>query len=219
MLKKLFSRWEAFIFITIELSLIYGVAVFGKVNSIDTESIASQLVFGTENFMERYWYPVSIPVYNGMLLLGILSRTESRNYRLLMDTLGTYSCARIIINLCIVNTMLFVKTNTPSILLLQSGLFLPILLVLWGWVYWRFSKPNNSTLGNLFQLEIANYHVIAYDYFLASFRTVMAKNVVGIIGSNRIGNTLILLHEIMVWNILAIIFSRAIGLATAGSIQ
>jgi len=218
-LKKPFSRWEAIIFITIELSLIYGVVVFGKVNSIDTESIPSQLVFGTENFMKRHWYPVSIPIYNGILLMGILSRTESRTYRVLMDILGTYSCARIIINLCIINTMLFVKTNTPSILLLQSGLFLPILLILWGWIYWRFSKPNYSALGNLFRLQNSIYNTIAYDYFLASFRTVMAKNVIGIIGSNRIGNTLILLHEIMVWNILTIIFSRAIALATAGSIQ
>jgi hypothetical protein len=218
-LKKPFSRWEAIIFITIELSLIYGVVVFGKVNSINTESIPSQLVFGAENFMKRHWYPVSIPIYNGILLMGILSRTESRTYRVLMDILGTYSCARIIINLCIINTMLFVKTNTPSILLLQSGLFLPILLILWGWIYWRFSKPNYSALGNLFRLQNSIYNTIAYDYFLASFRTVMAKNVIGIIGSNRIGNTLILLHEIMVWNILAIIFSRAIALATAGSIQ
>ena len=115
--------------------------------------------------------------------------------------------------------MLFVRTDIPSILLLQTGLFLPILLLLWGWIYWRFSPPNNNAAGRLFTLEIAGSNAIAYDYFLASFRTIMAKNLVGITGSNRIGNTLILVHEIMVWDILAIIFSRAIGLATAGSLQ
>lgn len=82
--------------------------------------------------------------------------------------------------------MLFVKTNTPSILLLQSGLFLPILLILWGWIYWRFSKPNHSAPGNLFRHQNSIYNTIT--------------NVIRIIGSNRIGNNLILLHEIMVWN-------------------
>jgi len=218
-MKKLLSKWEIFVFLAIETSLIYGVEIFGKVNSIDAESLASQLVFGTENFMERYWYPISIPVYNGILLAAIFTREESRNYRLLLDMLGVYSCARIIMNICIINTMLFIKTDTPSILLLQTGLFLPILLMLWGWIYWRFSPPNNTATGTLFRLKVAGFNVIAYDYFLASFRTIMAKNLVGITGSHRIGNTLILIHEIMVWDILALIFSRAVGLATAGSIQ
>jgi len=218
-MKKLASKWEILVFLAIELSLICGVELFGRVNSIDTNSLASQMVFGTENFMEKYWYPVSIPIYNGILLSAILSRKESRNYRLSLDFLGVYSCARIIINLCIINTMLFVKTDIPSILLLQTGLFLPILLLMWGWIYWRFSPPNNAKVGTLFRLEVAGFNAIAYDYFLASFRTIMAKNLVGITGSNRIGNTLILVHEIMVWDILALIFSRAIGLATAGSIH
>ena len=218
-MKKLISKWEIFVFLAIELSLICGVELFGKVNSIDAESFASQMVFGTENFMEKYWYPVSIPIYNGILLTAILCRKESHNYRLSLDFLGIYSCARIIINLCVLNTMLFVRTDIPSILLLQTGLFLPILLLLWGWIYWRFSPPNNASIGTLFKLEVTGCNAIAYDYFLASFRTIMAQNLVGITGSNRIGNTLILVHEIMVWDILALIFSRAIGLATAGSLQ
>jgi len=218
-MKNFISKWEIFVFLVIELSLICGVEIFSKVNSIDSESLASQLVFGTEHFMEKYWYPISIPIYNGILLTAILNRKESRNYRLCLDILGVYSCARIIMTFCIVNTMLFVKTNIPSILLLQTGLFLPILLLLWGWIYWRFSPPNNTATGELFRLEIAGGDAIAYDYFLVSFRTIMAKNLVGITGSNRIGNTIILAHEIMVWDILAIIFSRAIGLATAGSLQ
>ena len=218
-MKNLILKWEIIIFLTIELSLICGVEIFGKVSSINTENLASQLVFGTENFMGTYWYPISIPIYNVILFTAILSHKESRNYRLCLDMLGVYSCARILMTLSIINTMLFVKTDIPSILLLQTGLFLPILLMIWGWIYWRFSPPNNNAAGRLFTLEIAGSNAIAYDYFLASFRTIMAKNLVGITGSNRIGNTLILVHEIMVWDILAIIFSRAIGLATAGSLQ
>ena len=216
---RLLSRWEALVFIAIELTLIYGVEIFGKVHSVSSGNLASELVFGAEAFMQKYWYPISIPTFNGILILGILSRTNSRRYRACLDTLGVYSCARIIMNFCIINTMLFVKTNTPSILLLQSGLFLPVLLVLWGWIYWRFSPPNKPEGKSLFRLANTYSNTIAYDYFLHSFRTIMAKNVIGITGANRVGTTLILFHEIMVWDILALIFSRAIGLATAGSIQ
>lgn len=214
-MNKLFVRWEAFVFIAIELSLIYGVEIFGRVASESVSSPASQLVFGTEAFMRQHWYPVSIPAFNAILLFAIFNHVNTRYYRFSLDVLGVYSCARVVINLCVINTMLFVSTNAPSLLLLQCGLFLPVLLIVWGWIYWRFSPPNKSVPGDLFHLQNYFDTAIPYDYFLASFRTVMAKNLVGITGSNRLGSTLILLHEIMVWNILALILTRAIGLATA----
>ena len=75
-MNKLFVRWEAFVFITIELSLICGVEIFGRVASESVSSPASQLVFGAEAFMRQHWYPVSIPVFNAILLFAIFNHVK-----------------------------------------------------------------------------------------------------------------------------------------------
>jgi hypothetical protein len=52
-----------------------------------------------------------------------------------------------------------------------------------------------------------------YDYFLASFVSLLSNTLAGFSGRTRLSRTLIFIHGVMMWDVMGLIFSRAIALA------
>jgi hypothetical protein len=118
----------------------------------------------------------------------------------------------------ILNLMIFLPPSDRVLLFSQLLLFLPCLLLVWGWIYWRVDT--RSVLlgrGRIFASSTSQDDDIPppYDYLLASFTSLLTTTLDNFNGKTRFARTLIFLHGVMMWDIMALTLSRAIALAAA----
>jgi hypothetical protein len=110
---------------------------------------------------------------------------------------------------------LLLATTYAELLVIQLFLFLPSLLSMWGWNYWRFDlysfEPNGKPMFLFSALGEALPTV--FDYFLASFVSLLSNILAVFAGRIQLARTLIFIHGIMMWDVMGLILSRSIVLA------
>jgi len=139
---------------------------------------------------------------------------QSRMRRRLIDTFAFFYFIRVFLLFILLNILLFARTTDAQLLLVQLFLFLPSLLLMWGWIYWRFdlySLRSREQPMFLF-LYLGESLPIAYDYFLASFVSLLSNTLAGFAGRTRLSRTLIFIHGIMMWDVMGLMLTRAIAL-------
>jgi hypothetical protein len=159
--------------------------------------------------------PVVLPV-SIVLMVGCCSMpAQSRLRRTLIDAFALFYLFRIFLLFILLNVLLFARTTDAELLAVQLFLFLPSLLLMWGWIYWRFDFYSLKSRGQPMFLFIylGESLPIAYDYFLASFVSLLSNTLAGFAGRTRLSRTLIFIHGIMMWDVMGLILSRAIALA------
>ena len=208
-------NWEVFIFFALGLLLLESLAV---VKSAPVSSYRDGLVGELLPLFDTYFHvvtPVLAPI--SIVLAGVCCSmpAQSRLRRKLIDTFALFYLIRVFLFFIWLNILLFARTTDAELLAVQLFLFLPSLFLMWGWIYWRFDLYSLTSRGRpmcLF-LYLGDSSPIAYDYFLASFVSLLSNTLAGFAGRTRLSRTLIFIHGIMMWDVMGLILSRAIALA------
>jgi hypothetical protein len=208
-------NWELFVFLVVGLLLFGSLAV---VKAAPVSGYRYSLVGELLSLFDAYFHvvtPVVFPV-SIVLMVGCCSMpAQSRLRRTLIDAFALFYLIRIFLLFILLNVLLFARTTDAELLAVQLFLFLPSLLLMWGWIYWRFDLYSLKSRGQpmfLF-LYLGESLPIAYDYFLASFVSLLSNTLAGFAGRTRLSRTLIFIHGIMMWDVMGLILSRAIALA------
>ncbi len=208
-------NWEVFIFLAVGLLLLESLAV---VKSAPVNSYRDGLVGELLPLFDTYFHvvtPVLAPISIVLAWVCCSMPSQSRLRRTLIDTFALFYLIRVFLLFILLNILLFARTTDAELLAVQLFLFLPSLLLMWGWIYWRFDLYSLKSRGQpmfLF-LYLGDSPPIAYDYFLASFVSLLSNTLAGFAGRTRLSRTLIFIHGIMMWDVMGLILSRAIALA------
>ena len=132
-----------------------------------------------------------------------------------MDVMYLLMVVRLLLLFSVLNLMIFLPPADPVLLFVQLLLFLPCLLCVWGWIYWRVdSYFVASGFGRIFSSSTSGDEIPpAFDYFIASFTSLLTQTLDNFNATTRFGRVLIFAHGLMVWDIMALTLSRAIALA------
>ncbi|MDM7951987.1 MAG: hypothetical protein QUV07_02055 [Cyanobium sp. CZS 25K] len=163
-------------------------------------------------FILKDYGPLFAAITFFLLGLACLRRSDSRFSRSLFDLLGVYYLVRMAIQLLGLNILVFDSGSSPLLLITQLIFFLPYMLLVWGWVYWRLNRMGVSHGRPLFSLDHEAAMPRVIDYYVASFSTVFSASISNIKGTSARSRILILIHGFMIYNVMGLILSRAISL-------
>ena len=192
-------NWEAFILFAVGLLMLCSLEVVKEAPVVDYRyGLVGELL----SFFDDYFHvvtPVVLPVSVVLVVLYCFLPVQSQLKRSLVDAYALFMVVRIL--------MLF--------LIIQLFVFLPSLLLMWGWIYWRFDLYYFRSHGRRMFLFMSLGEALptVYDYFLASFVSLLSNTLAGFSGRTRLSRTLIFIHGVMMWDVMGLIFSRAIALA------
>ena len=164
-------------------------------------------------YLRQSIVPVILPILVACFILPL----SERRRRLLVDAMVVLVILRLLMLFGILNLMIFLPPSDRVLLFSQLLLFLPCLLLVWGWIYWRVDTHSVSLgRGRIFTSSTSENDIPPpYDYFIASFTSLLGAMYDNFNGKTRFARTLILLHGVMMWDIMALTLSRAIALAAA----
>ena len=167
-------------------------------------------------YLRQHVAPIGVVFTIGVAISNFLPLPPKRR-RLLIDLAFALIMARILLLFGILNLMIFLPPSDRILLFSQLLLFLPCLLLVWGWIYWRVDTHSVSLgRGRIFTSSTSEDDIPPpYDYFIASFTSLLDAMLDNFNGKTRYARTLILIHGVMMWDIMALTLSRAIALASA----
>jgi hypothetical protein len=208
-------NWEIFLLLLI-IALQYA---SGHTFSADSHkgsdyALISQAAAVLIQFHKRV-VPVLLPIMLAVLAYCMVTPCGSRSRRLLIDFMAATSIFKIAVIFILLNLMILFPPSDRVMPILQLLLFLPCLLLIWGWIYWRVDIISMARSGRkMFLFTLADDESPGpYDYILASFTSLLSTTLSGFSGNTRTARTLIYLHGLMMWDIMGLALSRAISLA------
>ena len=168
-------------------------------------------------YLRQHIVPVMLPILVGAAFACFFLPLSPRRRRLFIDAMVVLVIFRLLMLFGILNLMIFLPPSDRVLLFSQLLLFLPCLLLIWGWIYWRVDTHSVAIgRGRIFTSSTSKDEIPpAYDYFIASFTSLLTTTLDNFNGTTRFARTLIFLHGVMMWDIMALTFSRAIALASA----
>ena len=208
-------NWEVFVFLVVGLLLLESLAV---VKAAPLAGYRYDLVGELLSLFDAYFQvvtPVLFPISIVLACVCCAMPVQSPLRRSLIDGYALFCMIRVFLIFILLNILLLARTTDAELLVVQLFLFLPALLLIWGWIYWRFDLYSFGSRGQpmfLF-LYLGESMPIVYDYFLASFVSLLSNTLAGFAGRTRLSRTLIFIHGIMMWDVMGLILSRAIALA------
>ena len=99
-------------------------------------------------YLRQHVVPVAVPILMGAAFACFFLPLSPRRRRLLIDAMVFLVVFRLLMLFAILNLMIFLPPSDRILLFSQLLLFLPCLLLVWGWIYWRVDTYSVS-LGNL----------------------------------------------------------------------
>lgn len=146
------------------------------------------------------------------LLLSICGQLGPGLERRFCDFLACYAIARMLMQLTGLNILVFDYSTPRFLLITQLLFFLPYMLLIWGWIYWRLDVLGHHAGRPFFRLDHEGERPRAVDYFVASFSSVFSASISGIKGTSARSRLLILLHGFMIYDVMGLTLSRAVAL-------
>ncbi len=208
-------NWEAFILFAVGLLMLCSLEVVKEAPVVDYRyGLVGELLL----FFDDYFHvvtPVVLPVSVVLVVLYCFLPVQSQLKRSLVDAYAIFMVVRILMLFLLLNLLLFAGSIDAELLIIQLFVFLPSLLLMWGWIYWRFDLYYFRSHGRRMFLFMSLGEALptVYDYFLASFVSLLSNTLAGFSGRTRLSRTLIFIHGVMMWDVMGLIFSRAIALA------
>ena len=158
--------------------------------------------------------PITFSISMAGALAFVLLPLRNAQRRFLVDAIAIYFTIRLLTLFTFINLLIFLKTSDHALVVAQLLLFLPCLLLIWGWIYWRIDTRSLLNTGKrIFSFKLAEGATpTIYDYFLVSFTSLLSNTLSGFSGETRTARTLIFIHGIMMWDIMGLTLSRAIAM-------
>ncbi len=137
--------------------------------------------------------------------------------RFIVDIFAIWFALRIADLFLLINLLIFLRMPDHAQLIVQLLIFLPCLLMMWGWIYWRVDVGSRISTGKeIFDFKLPDgASPTIYDYFLVSFTSLISSTLNGFSGKTRTARTLIFAHGVMMWDVMGLMLSRAIALVSS----
>lgn len=155
----------------------------------------------------------------GVILLVVLIRAiRGRSIAPFLDGLGTLLCLRCVLQFLLVNMLLLAPLRDGALLLLQLVLFLPVITIAFGWLYWRIDSGARAKGRRHLRFEDDDEGATPglFAYFHAAGQALVAFEPSAATPGTRLAKSLFLLHGVVMIDRVALTLSRAIGLASNG---
>lgn len=167
-------------------------------------------------YLRQHIVPVMLPILVSAAFACFFLPLSPRRRRMVIDVMVVLVIFRLLMLFGILNLMILLPPSDPVLLFCQLLLFMPCLLLIWGWIYWRVDTHSVSLgRGRIFSSSTSEDDILPppSDYFIASFTSLLTNMPDNFNGNNRFARTLIFVHGVMMWDIMALTLSRAIALA------
>ncbi len=131
-------NWEVFLFLAVGLLLLESLAV---VKAVPVSSFRHSFVGELLSLFDTYFHvvtPVLLPISIALACVCCSMPAQSPLRRALIDGYAFFYLIRVFLLFILLNILLFARTTDAELLVLQLFLFLPSLLLTWGWIFWRF---------------------------------------------------------------------------------
>jgi len=209
--------WEVFLFVVIGSLLLVSLRLIGGMpDGKDQYPLVRHLVDALDLWRSKV-VPVSLPLSLLAAACFLTFPLSVSLRRLLVDIFAIWFALRIADMFLLINLLIFLRMPDHGQLILQLLIFLPCLLLMWGWVYWRADFGSRlATDKGMFDFKLpGGESPTIYDYFLVSFTSLISSTLNGFSGKTRTARTLIFVHGVMMWDVMGLMLSRAIALVSS----
>jgi len=133
-----------------------------------------------------------------------------------IDILGALLTVRCFIIFVLLNLLLLSQLRAGGLLLMQLILFLPVITLNFGWLYWRLDTGARIKGGKDIRFAEDDDAPSPFDYFHIATKTLLQFEPSGANAVSKTMKTLFVIHGIMMLDLVALTLSRAISLASGG---
>lgn len=133
-----------------------------------------------------------------------------------IDILGGLLMLRCFIIFVLLNLLLLSQLRAGGLLLTQLILFLPVITLNFGWLYWRLDAGARMKGGKDIRFAEDDDAPSPFDYFHIATKTLLQFEPSGASAVSKTMKTLFVIHGIMMLDLVALTLSRAIALASGG---
>ena len=133
-----------------------------------------------------------------------------------IDLLGGLLTLRCLVIFLMLNLLLLSHLKAGGLLLMQLILFIPVITIDFGWIYWRLDSAARLKGRNHIRFDDEMGELDTFDYYHASAMTLLQFEPSGAKPTSRLMKTLFVIHGAMMLDLVALTLSRAIGLASGG---
>lgn len=150
-----------------------------------------------------------------ILLMVILATLRGRGLSRMLDLCGALLLVRCAAQFLVLNLLLLAPLRSGGLLLAQLVLFLPVITVVFGWLYWRMDTGARRQGRSHLHLQEGDRPPGLFDYFHVAATTLVQFEPSGASADTRLMKALFLLHGVVMLDLVALTLSRAIALAAA----
>ena len=133
-----------------------------------------------------------------------------------VDLLGVLLTLRCFVIFILLNLLLLSQLRAGALLLTQLILFLPVITLNFGWLYWRLDTGARARGERQIRFAEDDDSPSVFDYFHIATRTLLQFEPSGASAVSKTMKTLFIIHGIMMLDLVALTLSRAIALASGG---
>lgn len=131
-----------------------------------------------------------------------------------IDIFGAVLSLRCISQFIMLNLLLLSRMKAGGLLLLELLLFIPVITINFGWLYWRLDTAARAKGNTHIRFSEEAGTLDPFDYFHISSMTLLQFEPSGATATSRLMKTLFVIHGAMMLDLVALTLSRAIGLAS-----
>jgi hypothetical protein len=133
-----------------------------------------------------------------------------------IDFIGGLLTLRCFVIFVLLNLLLLSQLREGALLLTQLILFLPVITLNFGWLYWRLDAAARVRGDRHIRFAEDDHSPSVFDYFHIATRTLLQFEPSGASAVSKTMKTLFIIHGIMMLDLVALTLSRAIALASGG---
>ncbi|MEI6377588.1 MAG: hypothetical protein WCO97_10385 [bacterium] len=154
----------------------------------------------------------------GMVLIAFLQvqLIRGKNVAWGIDLFGILLTLRCLVIFVMLNLLLLSHLKAGGMLLMQLILFIPVITIDFGWIYWRLDSAARRQGGSHIRFDEEMGTLDPFDYYHVSAMTLLQFEPSGAKPTSRLMKTLFVIHGAMMLDLVALTLSRAIGLASGG---
>jgi hypothetical protein len=157
------------------------------------------------------WVAPAMVIFVAFIQIQLI---RSKPVQWAIDIFGGLLCLRCVVQFVMLNLLLLSHLKAGGLLLLELLLFIPVITINFGWIYWRLDSAARVRGGTHIRFSEEAGSLDPFDYFHASAMTLLQFEPSGATATSRLMKTLFVIHGAMMLDLVALTLSRAIGLAS-----
>jgi hypothetical protein len=157
------------------------------------------------------WVAPAVVIFVAFIQIQLI---RSKPVQWAIDIFGGLLCLRCVVQFLMLNLLLLSRLKAGGLLLLELLLFIPVITINFGWLYWRLDSAARARGGAHIRFSEEAGTLDPFDYFHISSMTLLQFEPSGATATSRLMKTLFVIHGAMMLDLVALTLSRAIGLAS-----